>query len=49
MRALILSLSRDVGEPEVYRAGIEALLAPDLRAASGQAFLKSSIASSACA
>jgi hypothetical protein len=41
--------ARLVGEPDFYRARIDALLAPDLFQARGKAFLKSSIAPSACA
>jgi hypothetical protein len=43
--ALIPSLSRDVGEPPLYGAGLDVLLAPDRFQARGKAFLKSSIAS----
>jgi len=38
-----------VGEPDLYGGGLDALLAPDLVQARGEAFLKSSIAPSACA
>ncbi len=38
-----------VGEPDLYRAGIDSLLAPDLFQAGGETFLKCSIALSACA
>jgi len=37
-----------VGEPDLYGGGLDALLAPDLVQARGKAFLKSSIAPSAC-
>ena len=37
-----------VGEPDLYRAGFDAPFAPDLVQARGKAFLKSSIAPSAC-
>jgi hypothetical protein len=37
------------GEPDLYGGGLDALLAPDLIQARGEAFLKSSIAPSACA
>ena len=38
-----------VGEPDLYRAGLDALFARDLLQARGEVFLKSSIAPSACA
>jgi len=38
-----------IREPDLDRAGIDPLLAPDLFQASGEIFLKSSIAPSACA
>jgi hypothetical protein len=37
-----------VGEPDLYGGGLDALLAPDLVQARGKAFLKFSIAPSAC-
>ena len=46
---VLLANPRLVGEPKLYRAGIGALFAPDFFQARGQAFLKSSIAPSACA
>jgi len=46
---VLLPDPRLVGEPEFYRAGIDALLAPDLFQARGEAFLKSSIAPAAWA
>jgi len=46
---VLLPDPRLVGEPEFYRAGIDALLAPDLFQACGEAFLKSSIAPAAWA
>ena len=46
---VLLADARLVGEPDLYGAGLDALLAPDLFQARGKAFLKSSIAPSACA
>ena len=46
---VLLADPRLVGEPEFYRAGIDALFAPDLFQAGGEIFLKSPIAPSACA
>ena len=46
---VLLADPRLVGEPKLYRAGIGALFAPDRFQARGKAFLKSSIAPSACA
>jgi hypothetical protein len=46
---VLLADARLVGEPDFYRARIDALLAPDLFQARAKAFLKSSIALSACA
>jgi hypothetical protein len=46
---VLLPDPRLVGEPEFYRAGVDALLAPDLFQARGEAFLKSSIAPAAWA
>ena len=46
IRALI-QLSRDVGEPDLYGVGSDALLAADFFQARGKTFLKSSIAPSA--
>ena len=46
---VLLADPRLVGEPDLYRAGIDALFAPDLFQARGKTFLKSSIAPSACA
>ena len=45
---VLLADARLVGEPDLYGAGLDALLAPDLFQARGKAFLKSSIAPSAC-
>jgi hypothetical protein len=36
IRALILSLSKDVGEPDLYGVGSDALFAPDLFQARGK-------------
>ena len=46
---VLLADPRLVGEPKLYRAGIDALFAPDFRQAGGETFLKSSIAPWACA
>ena len=46
---VLLADARLVGEPDLYRAGIDALFSPDLFQARGETFLKSSIAPSACA
>ena len=46
---VLLADARLVGEPDLYGGGLDALLAPDLVQARGKAFLKSSIAPSACA
>ena len=46
---VLLADPRLVGEPDLYRAGIDALFAPDLFQARGETFLKSSIAPSTCA
>jgi len=46
---VLLADPRLVGEPDLYCAGIDALFSPDLFQARGEAFLKSSIAPSACA
>ena len=46
---VLLSDPRLVGEPDLYRAGIDVFFAPDLFQAGGEAFLKSSIAPSPCA
>ncbi len=46
---VLLPDPRLVGEPEFYRAGIDALLAPGVFQARGEAFLKSSIAPAAWA
>ena len=46
---VLLADARLVGEPDLYGAGLDALLAPDLIQARGKAFLKSSIAPSAWA
>ena len=46
---VLLADARLVGEPDLYCAGIDALFSPDLFQARGEAFLKSSIAPSACA
>jgi len=48
-RALIVSLSNDVGEPHFYDVRIDAFFTPDLFQARGETFLKSSIAPAACA
>ena len=45
---VLLADARLVGEPDLYGGGLDALLAPDLVQARGKAFLKSSIAPSAC-
>jgi hypothetical protein len=46
---VLLADPRLVSEPDLYGAGIDALLAPDLLQAGGKAFLKSSIARAAWA
>ena len=46
---VLLADPRLVGDPKLYRAGIDALFAPDFRQAGGETFLKSSIAPWACA
>ena len=45
---VLLADARLVCEPDFYGAGIDALFAPDLFQARGEAFLKSSTAPSAC-
>ena len=45
----LLADARLVGEPDLYGLGSEAVLARDLIQASGETFLKSSIAPAACA
>jgi hypothetical protein len=47
--AILLADAGLGGEPDLYGGGLDALLAPDLIQARGEAFLKSSIAPSACA
>jgi hypothetical protein len=49
MRALILSLPKDVGEPDFQGGEADAFLQSYLAKARGEAFLKSSIAPSAWA
>ena len=44
---VLLADARLVGEPDLYGAGLDALLAPDRFQARGKAFLKSSIAPAA--
>ena len=44
---VLLSDARLVGEPDLYRAGLDAPFAPDRFQARGKAFLKSSIAPAA--
>jgi hypothetical protein len=46
---VLLADARLVGEPDLYGLGRDAFLARDLVQASGETFLKSSIAPSACA
>ena len=46
---VLLADPRLVGEPDFYRGGVDALLAGDLVQAGGEAFLKASMAPSACA
>ncbi len=46
---VLLADPRLVGKPDLYCAGIDALFSTDLSQARGEAFLKSSIAPSACA
>jgi hypothetical protein len=46
---VLLADPRLIGEPKLYRVGIDAPLAPNFFQARGEAFLKSSIAPSACA
>ena len=41
---VLLADARLVGEPDLYRAGLDALFAPERFQARGKAFLKSSIA-----
>jgi hypothetical protein len=50
LRNLVLLINaRFVGEPDLYRASIKAILAPDLLQAGGKTFLKSSTAPAAWA
>jgi hypothetical protein len=46
---VLLSDARLVGEPDLYGAGVDALVARDFFQARGECFLKSSMAPSACA
>ena len=46
---VLLADTRLVGEPDLYGVGLDAVFAPNLRQTLGEAFLKSSMAPTACA